>query len=97
MATKVPGYYLTMRHSVSADAGWETEAGPFTSADEAIDATMNERTHSGDYDDCALWHVDERGTVSQVEHPRLAFNQHSAEGEQWWFGEKDEASEDNLT
>jgi len=44
MDDKQPGYYLTMQFSVlRGGSRWTTEAGPFASADEAIDATIGDR------------------------------------------------------
>lgn len=94
MAAKQPGYYLTIRHSIAADKAWQTQAGPFLSADEAMDATQNERIYSSDYDGSVLTFVDGQGHASQLAHPRLDFNQGEPEVGQWHFGEKEEPKVD---
>jgi len=94
MSGRERGYYIVVRHSVSAEKTWETMAGPFLSADEAMDATQDERTYSSDYDGCALTFIDGQGYESQLAHPRLDFGQHQAEAGQWHFGEKEEPKSD---
>ncbi len=71
-----PGYYLGMQFSVAqGGSNWTTEAGPFASADEAIDATIGERDYGNDFKRCILIRVDEQGRSVQIAHPRLEYKQ----------------------
>ncbi len=71
-----PGYYIAMQFSVAqGGSNWTTEAGPFASADEAIDATIGERDYGNDFKRCILIRVDEQGRSVQIAHPRLEYKQ----------------------
>jgi hypothetical protein len=76
MNDKEPGYYLAMQFSVAqGGSNWTTEAGPFATADEAIDATVAERDYGSDYKRCVLTRVDASGKSTAIQHPRLEYKQ----------------------
>lgn len=70
------GYYLAMQFSVAqGGSNWTTDAGPFITADDAIEATLGERDYGSDYKRCTLTRVDEQGKGVQVAHRRLEYKQ----------------------
>lgn len=76
MGDRTAGYYIAMQFSVAqGSSNWTTEAGPFGTADEAIDATTGERDYGRDYKRCTLTRVDEQGNSVQIAHPRLEYKQ----------------------
>lgn len=92
MDDKQPGYYLTMQFSVlRGGSRWTTEAGPFASADEAIDATIGDRDYGSDYRRCILTRVDEAGTSVAIMHPRLEYKRQHDDWEMWNEGQSREA------
>lgn len=59
LSDKEPGYYIVMQFSVAqGSSNGTTAAGPFATADEAIDATVAERDYGSDYKRCTLTRVD---------------------------------------
>ncbi len=84
MDDKEPGYYLAMQFSVAqGGSNWTTEAGPFATADAAIDATIAERDYERDYKRCTLTRVDETGNSKAIQHPRLEYKQQHDDWHAW--------------
>ena len=84
MDARGPGYYLAMHFSVArGGSNWTTEAGPFATADEAIDATLAERDFGRDYRRCTLVRVDEAGACEAISHPRLEYKRQHDEWCAW--------------
>ncbi len=80
----VPGYYITMQFSVAqGGSNWTTEAGPFATADQAIDGTVAERDYGNDYKRCTLTRLDEQGKSVQIAHPRLEYKQQRDDWQAW--------------
>ncbi len=81
---KAPGYYIAMEFSVAqGSSNWTTSAGPFSTADEAINGTVAERDYGNDYKRCTLTRVDEQGKSVQIAHPRLDYKQQHDEWQAW--------------
>lgn len=90
MTDKEAGYYLTMQFSVAqGGSNWTTDAGPFATADEAIDATVAERDYDNDYKRCILMRVDEAGHTVTLAHPRLEYKQQHDEWQAWHKRERE--------
>ncbi|MHB8645993.1 MAG: hypothetical protein ACYDAR_09430 [Thermomicrobiales bacterium] len=84
MDDKEPGYYLAMQFSVAqGSSNWTTEAGPFATADAAIDATIAERDYGSDYRRCTLTLVDESGNSKAILHPRLEYKRQHDDWHAW--------------
>ncbi len=89
MDAKEPGYYIAMHFSVAqGGSNWTTEAGPFATADDAIDATVGERDYGRDYKRCILTRVDERGASVQVAHRRLEYKRQHDDWRTWHDGQE---------
>ncbi len=89
MDDKKPGYYLAMQFSVlQGGSNWTTEAGPFATADDAIDATIRERDYGCDYKRCILTRVDEAGKSMAIMHPRLEYKRQHDDWQTWYEGRK---------
>lgn len=85
MGDKQPGYYLAMQFSVPhGGSTWTTEAGPFATADEAIDSTIEERDYGRDYRRCILTRVDEVGKSVAIMHPRLEYKRQHDDWRAWY-------------
>ncbi len=84
MGDKRPGYYLAMQFAVlHGGSRWTTEAGPFATADEAIDATIGDRDYGRDYQRCVLTRVDDHGDSVAIMHPRLDYKRQHDDCEAW--------------
>jgi hypothetical protein len=84
MDAKEQGYYLAMQFSVAHGiSNWTTEAGPFATADAAIDATVGERDYERDYQRCKLMRVDESGRSEVILHPRLEYKRQHDDWQAW--------------
>lgn len=84
MDDREQGYYLAMQFSVvHGISNWTTEAGPFATADAAIDATVGERDYASDYQRCTLTRVDELGRSEVIPHPRLAYKRQHDDWQAW--------------
>ncbi len=89
MDDKQPGYYLAMHFSVGqGSSNWTTEAGPFATADEAIDATVAERDYGSDYKRCTLTRVDDTGRSVTIMHRRLEYKQQQDDWQEWHESER---------
>lgn len=92
MGDRQPGYYLAMQFSVlRGGSRWTTEAGPFATADEAIDATVTERDFGSDYKRCILTRVDEHGHSMAIMHPRLEYKRQHDAWQGWYESRKRQA------
>lgn len=84
MADTQPGYYLAMQFSVPRGSStWTTEAGPFATADDAIDRTIAERDYGRDYQRCILTRVDDHGDRVAIMHPRLEYKRQHDDWQAW--------------
>ena len=93
MDDKEPGYYLAMQFSVAHGiSNWTTEAGPFATADAAIDATVGERDYASDYQRCTLTRVDESGKSEVILHPRLEYKRQHDDWHAWHERERKEGA-----
>ncbi len=87
-----PGYYIAMQFSVvQGSSTWTTEAGPFITADDAIDATVGERDYRSDYKRCTLTRVDEQGRSVQMANRRLEYKQQRDDWQAWYEGQRRQA------
>jgi len=92
MDNREPGYYVAMQFSVAqGGSNWTTEAGPFATADEAIDGTVAERDYGNDYKRCMLTRVNEQGNSMAIMHPRLEYKRQHDDWQAWYEGQKRQA------
>lgn len=82
MDTRRRGFYLAMDYERGGDR-WRHIAGPFPTADDAFDATVDERAYGAGYVGCSLRCVDGQGYRSEVAHPRSERGRERAEREAW--------------
>jgi hypothetical protein len=89
MSNKEPRYYLAMQFSIAeGGSNWTTEAGPFATDDEAIDATIAERDYGNNYRRCTLTRVDDSGKSTAIVHPRLEYKEQHDDWQAWYESEQ---------